>query len=113
MATTSSSPNIPVVEIHSGLTLKGQLSLVKDVLITGKFEGDLQTLGSLRVTSGAEAKGTIEAGALVLEPGNGVEATVKISSETAPRFFNLAKKTHADKWPSRLKKVRDLVLGRR
>lgn len=109
----SSSPNIPVVEIHSGLTLKGQLSMVKDLLITGKFEGDLQTLGSLKVASGAAAKGTIEAGALVLEPGNEVEAMVKISSGTPPKPFDMVKKINAGKWPSRLKKVRDLVLGRR
>ena len=106
-------PKIPFVEIHSGITLKGHLSMVKDVVITGKYEGELQTLGSLRVTSGAEATGSIEAGALVLESGNKVEAMVKVISQTPPKPFDMVKKISAGKWPSRLKKVRDLVLGRR
>ena len=41
-----------VLEIHSDMILKGELSMVKDVILTGKFEGELQTLGCLTVASG-------------------------------------------------------------
>ncbi len=72
----------PAFEIHSGISLKGQLSMVKDIVLTGRFEGDLQTLGSLTVASGGVMVGTIDAGGLVLKPGNLVEARVRVS--TAP-----------------------------
>src|SRR5271156_4335653 len=74
-----SPPTPPVLEIHSGIVLKGQLSMVKDVVLTGKFEGELQTFGRLTVAYGGVVTGTIDAGALVLEPGNLVEARVKVS----------------------------------
>ena len=73
-----SPPTPPVLEIHSGIVLKGRLSMVKDVVLTGKFEGELQTLGCLTVALGGAVTGTIDAGALVLEPGNLVEARVKV-----------------------------------
>ena len=75
---TASAPTPPPLEIHPGIVLKGQLSLVKDVVLTGKFEGDLQTLGRLTVAPGGAITGSIDAGALVLEPGNLVEARVKV-----------------------------------
>jgi hypothetical protein len=73
-----SAPASPALQIHPGITLKGQLSAVKDVVLTGKFEGELQTLGCLTVASGGAITGSIDAGALVLEPGNLVEARVKV-----------------------------------
>jgi hypothetical protein len=69
------------LEIHSGLTLKGQLSMVKDVVLTGKFEGDLQTHGSLTVAEGGVLRGTIDAGGLILKPGNLVEARVRVGTQ--------------------------------
>jgi cytoskeletal protein CcmA (bactofilin family) len=66
--------------------LKGSLSAVKDVVLTGKFEGELQTLGRLTVTSGAVATGSINAGSLVLEPGNLVEARIQIAPPPKSAF---------------------------
>ena len=68
----------PAFEIHSGITLKGQLSMVKDIVLTGKFEGDLQTLGCLTVAPGGKIVGSIDAGGLILKPGNLVEARVRV-----------------------------------
>lgn len=101
-------------EIHAGLVLKGQLSMVKDVVLTGRFEGDLRTLGRLTVSAGGTAVGTIEAGALVLEPGNNVEARVKVaSSEGAIKEASgSAPKPKLSLWPLRLKKIKDFALGR-
>jgi hypothetical protein len=82
------APTPSSLEIHPGIVLKGQLSSVKDVVLTGKFEGDLQTLGCLTVAPGGAIKGSIDAGALVLEPGNLVEARVRIQPPPKP-----AKKT--------------------
>jgi hypothetical protein len=73
-----SAPTSSPLQIHPGISLKGQLSSVKDVVLTGKFEGELQTLGQLTVASGGAITGSIDAGALVLEPGNLVEARVKV-----------------------------------
>jgi len=106
-----SKTNDQVLEIHSDLILKGELSMDKDVILTGKFEGQLHTLGCLTVSSGGRAVGTIEAGALVLEPGNLVEAKVKISPPAAPKPRDAARKALGDKWPS-LKKLKELALGR-
>jgi hypothetical protein len=107
-----SSPDA-IFEIHSGIVLKGQLSMVKDVVLTGRFEGDLRTLGKLTVSAGGTAVGTIEAGALVLEPGNNVEARVKVSSpSTGKASADPAKKSGTGKWPLSLKKIRDFALGR-
>ncbi len=102
----------PILEIHSGIVLKGQLSMVKDIILTGKFEGDLQTLGRLTVSAGGTAVGSIEAGALVLEPGNLVEARVKITSPSAAKPSTPSDKSGARKWPLSLKKLKDLALGR-
>lgn len=103
----------PVLEIHSDLILKGELSMVKDVILTGKFEGRLQTEGCLTVSPGGVATGTIEAGALVLQPGNLVEARVKIAPPRpptkAPRDPN--RKSSGAKWPS-LQKLKEFALGR-
>jgi hypothetical protein len=73
-----SAPTPPALQIHPGISLKGQLSAKSDVVLTGKFEGELQTLGRLTVASGGAITGSIDAGALVLEPGNLVEARVKV-----------------------------------
>jgi hypothetical protein len=81
-----SAPNPPVLEIHPGLVLKGSLSAVKDVVLTGKFEGELQTLGRLTVASGAIATGSINAGSLVLEPGNLVEARIQVAPPPKSAF---------------------------
>jgi hypothetical protein len=100
------------LEIHPGIVLKGQLSMIKDVVLTGRFEGDLQTLGRLTVSGGGTAIGTIEAGALVLEPGNHVEARVKVSSPgVAPPPPISRKRGRAAKWPISLKKLKELALG--
>src|SRR5271163_164734 len=86
-----SPPTPPVLEIHSGIVLKGQLSMAKDVVLTGKFEGDLQTLGCLTVAEGGVLHGTIDAGGLVLKPGNLVEARVRVGAPSRP-----ADKTQAE-----------------
>ena len=100
-----------VLEIHSDLILKGELSMEKDVILTGKFEGQLRTLGCLTVTSGGQAVGTIEAGALVLEAGNLVEARVKVGPKDPVKSREAPRKSLADKWPS-FKKLKELALGR-
>jgi len=100
-----------VLEIHSDLILKGQLSMVKDVVLTGKFEGELRTLGRLTVSPGGVAVGTIEAGALVLEPGNLVEASVKIGTHVPSKTRDSSKKSLGSKWPS-FKKLKEMALGR-
>jgi hypothetical protein len=99
------------IEIHSGITLKGELSMDQDVILTGRFEGDLRTLGRLTVTAGGAALGTIEAGALVLEPGNLVEARVKIAHTGGAKApAPPAKKSGDGKWTFGLKKL--FALGR-
>jgi hypothetical protein len=110
--------NDPVLEIHSDLILKGELSMAKDVVLTGKFEGQLQTDGCLTVSPGGVATGTIEAGALVLHPGNLVEARVKIApprpvgSNKTPRERPMSHKPSSGaKWPS-LRKLKEFALGR-
>jgi cytoskeletal protein CcmA (bactofilin family) len=100
------------LEIHSGIVLKGQLSMDNDIVLTGKFEGDLQTRGRLTVSAGGIAVGTIEAGALVLEPGNQVEARIKVSSPTSPKPSRPSpKKDRSSRWPLSLKKLKELALG--
>jgi hypothetical protein len=74
-----SAPTPTALEIHPGIVLKGQLSMENDVVLTGKFEGDLKTLGRLTVAPGGAATGSIDAGSLVLEPGNLVQARIKVS----------------------------------
>jgi len=108
-----SDPQSPALEIHSGLTLKGQLSMVKDVVLTGKFEGDLQTYGSLTVAEGGVLRGTIDAGGLVLKPGNLVEARVRVgaqaplvekaTAETKPKFSG---------WKRGFQKLKELAMGK-
>jgi hypothetical protein len=100
------------LEIHPGIVLKGQLSMVKDIVLTGRFEGDLRTEGRLTVSAGGTAIGTIEAGALVLEPGNLVEARVKIKSPGTAQPVPLSRrKAQAAKWPLSLQKLKDMALG--
>ncbi len=82
-----------VLEIHPGIVLKGQLSMVNDIVLTGHFEGDLKTLGRLTVSAGASAVGSIEAGALVLAPSP------------------LRRKGNAAMWPLSLKKLKEIALG--
>jgi predicted acyltransferase (DUF342 family) len=103
-----------VFEIHPGIVLKGQLSMVQDIVLTGKFEGELQTLGCLTVASGGVVIGSIQAGALVLEPGNQVDAMVKVMPASKKKgIFIEAKKSEGSKWPSSLQKWKDLALGRK
>ena|SRR5260221_4963915 len=107
--------NPPVLEIHPGLVLKGQLSMARDIVLTGKFEGDLQTLGCLTVASGGVVVGSIDAGALILEPGNLVEAKVKVGSPSRPKAkaFEEAGKMSGKKWSGRFQKLKELALGRK
>jgi cytoskeletal protein CcmA (bactofilin family) len=109
-----SPPTQPVLEIHPGIVLKGQLSMVKDVVLTGKFEGELQTLGCLTVASGGVVTGTIDAGALVLEPGNLVEARVKVSPPPrgGAKVSGEIKKAAASFWTGRFQKLKEFALGR-
>ena len=108
-----SSPDA-ILEIHSGIVLKGELSMVKDVVLTGRFEGDLRTQGRLTVSAGGTVVGSIEAGALVLEPGNKVEARVKVSVPAPQKtFLTAAKQAAESKWPLSLKKITDFALGRK
>jgi len=110
-----SAPTQPVLEISSAIILKGQLSMVKDVVLTGKFEGDLQTFGCLTVASGGVATGTIDAGALVLEPGNRVEARVKVGPKpkTSARMSDEIKKAAGSFWSGRFQRLKEFALGRR
>lgn len=110
-----SAPTQPVLEISSAIVLKGQLSMAKDVVLTGKFEGDLQTLGCLTVASGGTATGTIEAGALVLEPGNLVEARIKVGPppRSHAMVFDTAKKATGGLWKGRFQKLKEMAFGRR
>ena len=108
-----SAPTQPVLEIHSGIVLKGQLSMVKDVVLTGKFEGDLQTSGCLTVASGGKVTGTINVGALVLEPGNLVEARVRVGPppRLSAKVSEEIKKVAGSFWTGRLQKLKEFALG--
>jgi hypothetical protein len=111
-----SAPTPPVLEIHSGIVLKGSLSMVKDVVLTGKFEGELQTLGCLTVAPGAVATGSINAGALVLEPGNLVEARIKVGPppKSSLRSSDEAKKkTTGGFWSGKFQKLKEFAFGRK
>jgi hypothetical protein len=107
----------PVLEIHSGIVLKGRLSMVKDVVLTGKFDGDLETLGCLTVAAGGVATGTIDAGALVLEPGNLVEARVRVGPKTKPkpgaRISEEPRPTKEGFWSGRFQKLKAFAFGRK
>ena len=109
-----SLPNQPVLEIHSGIVLKGQLSMVKDIILTGKFEGDLQTLGCLTVANGGVVLGSINAGALILEPGNLVDARVKVGPPPkATVRLNEEDKSMESFWPGSFRKLKEFALGRK
>jgi cytoskeletal protein CcmA (bactofilin family) len=112
MLFTSKQKEEPLIEIHSGIMLKGQLSMARDVLLTGKFEGDLKTAGRLTVATGGAVIGSIEAGALVLEPGYQVEGKIKVFSSAPPKTFDMVKQISTSKWPLRLKKLKELAFGR-
>lgn len=105
--------HLPAFEIHSGITLKGQLSMAKDVVLTGKFEGDLQTLGCLTVASGGVMVGTIDAGALVLKEGNLVEARVKVGTQpkAAPAAADGGQPIFGG-WKRGFQKLKELAMGR-
>jgi hypothetical protein len=107
------TPTNSVFEIHPGLVLKGQMSMAKDIILTGKFEGDLKTLGCLTVAEGGVVTGSIEAGALVLQPGHEVEAKIKVGPQPRGRVLEDAPKSAGNKWPGRLRKLKELALGRR
>ena len=89
--------------------------MVKDVILTGKFEGDLKTLGCLTVASGGVIVGTIDAGALVLEPGNRVEARVKVGppAKSALRAAEEKRRGLEDFWPRSFRMLKEFALGRR
>ena len=87
--------------------------MAKDIVLTGKFEGDLQTLGCLTVASGGIVTGSIEAGALVLEPGNQVEARIKVGSPPKKKTFDEVTREAGSKWSGRLKKLKEMALGRK
>jgi hypothetical protein len=109
-----SDPHQPAFEIHSGITLKGQLSMAKDIVLTGRFEGDLQTLGSLTVASGGVMVGTIDAGGLILKPGNLVEARVKVGLTPKPeaRAAAEAGKPMLRGWKRGFQKLKELAMGK-
>src|ERR1700689_3197482 len=110
----TSMSNSTIFEIHPGIVLKGQLSMAKDIVLTGKFEGDLQTLGCLTVASGGVVTGSIDAGALILQPGNLVEARVKVGpqSRSSVRVTEEIKKGEGSRWPGRFQKLKEFALGR-
>ena len=111
-----SPQNHSLFEIHYGIVLKGQLSMEKDIVLTGKFEGDLQTLGCLTVASGGVVRGSINAGALVLEPGNRVEARVRVGATARPHHATVSeeiKKVVGSRWTGRFQKLKEFALGRR
>ena len=110
-----SPPLQPRLEIHSGIVLKGRLSMVRDVVLTGRFEGELQTLGCLTVASGGVVTGSIDAGALVLEPGHQVEARVRVGPPPRPaaRASDEIKKAAGGLWSGRFQKFKEFALGRK
>lgn len=90
--------------------------MVKDVILTGKFEGELQTLGTLTVAPGGVATGSINAGALVLEPGNLVEARIKVCPppKAALKMYEDSQKKPVESfWAGKFQKIKELVLGRK
>jgi cytoskeletal protein CcmA (bactofilin family) len=89
--------------------------MVKDIVLTGKFEGELQTLGRLTVLSGGVVTGSIDAGALVLEPGNLVEARVKVHPQprSAAGMAEGIKKAAGSLWKGRFQKLKEMAFGRR
>jgi hypothetical protein len=101
-------------EIHAGITLKGQLSMVKDIVLTGKFEGDLQTQGLLIVAPGAVMVGSIDAGGLILRPGNLVEARVKVGATPmrAPEPAAPAGQPPASGWKFSFQKLKEFAKGK-
>ena len=114
-----STPPMPdsqpsALEIHPGLILKGQLSMAKDVVLTGKFEGDLQTLGSLTVTEGGTLVGTIDVGGLVLKAGNLVEARVRVGAQARPaeKTPSEAAKPAFGGWKRGFQKLKELTRGK-
>jgi hypothetical protein len=97
--------------------LKGSLSMAKDILLTGKFEGELQTLGCLTVASGGVVTGSINAGALILEPGNLVEARVKVGPPSRPATTKPTGETkrpsESGGWGGTFQKLKEFALGRK
>ena len=90
--------------------------MVKDVVLTGKFEGDIKTLGCLTVAPGGVITGTIDAGALVLEPGNLVEARVRVGppAKSAMRAAVEERKGAEESfWPGSFRKLKEFALGRK
>ncbi len=112
----ASTPTPTALEIHSGLVLKGQLSSLKDVVLTGRFDGDLQTYGKLTVATGAVIQGTIDASALELEPGNLVEARVQVRKHEMPPMAPVKESKKAPGgggWMGRFQRLKELALGRK
>jgi cytoskeletal protein CcmA (bactofilin family) len=114
----SSMSNSTVFELHPGLVMKGHLSMAKDIVLTGKFEGNLQPLGCLTVAPGGVVIGSIEAGALVLEPGYRVEGGVKVGAQPRTKLFEETTKPGGGKsggglWSGSFQKLKELALGRK
>ncbi len=109
--------NPSAFEIHSGLVMKGQLSTIKDVILTGRFEGELQSLGCLTVASGGVVTGSIDVGGLVLEPGNLVTARVKVKPRPQPKPDAAPAETLAappvSGWRRGIQRLKEITLKRR
>ncbi len=88
--------------------------MVKDIILTGKFEGELQTLGCLTVAPGGIMVGSIDAGALILKPGNLVEARVKIGPQPKAAAKSSAEggKPMFAGWKRGIQKLKELAMGK-
>ncbi len=92
--------------------------MVNDIVLTGKFEGELQTAGRLTVAEGGIVTGSIEAGSLILEPGNQVEAKIKVGAPPAASKRKAGEEVRrgsqgSDNWSGRFKKFKEMALGRK
>ncbi len=88
--------------------------MVKDVVLTGKFEGDLKTLGCLTISEGGAMTGSVEAGALVLETGHELAAKVRITPSLIPKAGESAQRTaNATSWSGHFQKLKKLAFGRK
>jgi hypothetical protein len=88
--------------------------MVKDIVLTGKFEGDLQTLGCLTVAPGGRMVGSIDAGELILKPGNLVDASVRVGlpPKVAPHALADSAMPMFSGWKRGFQKLKELARGR-
>jgi len=88
--------------------------MVKDVVLTGKFEGDLKTLGCLTVSEGGALTGSVEAGALVLESGHQLTAKVRITPSPIPKAGESTQRAASStSWSGHFQKLKKLAFGRK